>query len=142
MVHVELLKNINQKCVDDINALLPQLTSKSIEFTADKLQYIIEQPHTQVFRAIEDDTTIGILVLSWYYSVCGVKFWIEDFVVDAKFRRQGIGRTLVQNAISFAKSINSEGSVMLTSKPSRLEAHRLYADIGFDKYDTCVFKMK
>lgn len=56
---------------------------------------------------------------------------IENVVVDDKFRRAGIGRTIMDRAVEFARSRNCY-KVVLTSSRKRTEAHRFYESIGFD----------
>lgn len=55
---------------------------------------------------------------------------IENFVVDKDFRRKGIGRQLLDAAISIARSADCY-KVQLVSHESRHAAHALYARAGF-----------
>ena len=56
---------------------------------------------------------------------------VENVVVDGAHRRQGIGRTLMDLAVDFAKSLRCY-KVMVQSSAKRSEAHAFYQDIGFD----------
>ena len=57
------------------------------------------------------------------------------------YRGQGIGRTLLQRIIDFAKNKLAPIDLHLTSMPSRVEANALYESLGFEKRDTNVYKM-
>ena len=75
-----------------------------------------------------------------YLCPTGRKAWIEDVVVDSAFRGKGLGKHLVNNIIDV---VNKQGNttLMLTSRPSRIEANHLYQSLGFEKRQTNVYKM-
>ena len=55
---------------------------------------------------------------------------IENVITDNAYRRLGIGKRIIQNAIDYAK-YNNCYKVMLLSSMKRIEAHRFYESIGF-----------
>ncbi len=57
---------------------------------------------------------------------------IEAVRVDEKFSGQGIGSWMMQKAIEFAKN-NEVKIVQLTTNKKRLDAHRFYERLGFEK---------
>ena len=57
------------------------------------------------------------------------------------YRGQGIGRTLLQRIIDFAKNKLAPIDLRLTSNPTRTEANALYQALGFEQRDTNVYKM-
>lgn len=66
-----------------------------------------------------------------YSSVRAVKNWIlNDLYIEAGYRKQGIGTNLIQTAIDFAKSTNSQ-FVQLSTQASNYTAQRLYEVMGF-----------
>jgi GNAT superfamily N-acetyltransferase len=69
----------------------------------------------------------------------GVKVWIEDVVVDESQRGKGIGMELMNTAINFAITLGAK-SVELTSRPSRIEANKLYLKMGFVLRETNVYR--
>jgi GNAT superfamily N-acetyltransferase len=56
---------------------------------------------------------------------------VENVVVDGAHRRRGIGRSLMDLAVDFAKSMHCY-KVMIQSSAKRSEAHAFYQDLGFD----------
>ena len=69
----------------------------------------------------------------------GVRAWIEDVVVTASARGQGVGALLTREAVRIA---GEEGArtVDLTSRPDREAANRLYARLGFERRETNVYR--
>ncbi len=60
---------------------------------------------------------------------------IEDVIVDASARGQGIGESLVKRCLQIAREKGASG-VSLTSNPEREAANRLYQRMGFKKRET------
>ena len=82
---------------------------------------------------------VGSLTLAFYRMPTGLKAWIEDVVVDVAARGHGVGESLNLSAIAEAAQRGAK-NVNLTSRPSREAANRLYARLGFVRYDTNVYR--
>ena len=61
---------------------------------------------------------MGSLTLALFRIPTGVRAWIEDVVVDASVRGQGVGDALVDAAIAKSEATGAK-TVDLTSRPSR-----------------------
>ena len=61
-------------------------------------------------------------------------------MVAEKYRGEGVGRDLTTFAIQFAKDQEAD-VVMLTSKPARISANKLYKKVGFEQKETNVYRM-
>jgi len=57
--------------------------------------------------------------------------FIENVVTDIKYRRKGIGKTVLENAIKYARERNCY-KVLLQSGKKRTDAHLFYESMGFD----------
>jgi ribosomal protein S18 acetylase RimI-like enzyme len=79
-------------------------------------------------------------VLVVFAALSGVRARIEDVVVDEAVRGRGIGAALTQEAIRLARAAGAT-PVLLTSRPSREAAGRLYERMGFRVVDTRVFRL-
>jgi len=90
---------------------------------------------------IHDDNKIpaGMLSVGIYQTPTGCKAWIEDVVVDHAYRGHGYGKMMVEHAIGFIRNAGA-GKVSLTSGPARIAANHLYQTLGFEKYETNVYK--
>ncbi len=58
---------------------------------------------------------------------------LSDLFVDEDFRRRGIASDLVKMVIDEAKSRNCQ-KLILTSRYSRPDVHKLYLSLGFSDY--------
>ena len=70
-----------------------------------------------------------------YSSVQAKRNWIlNDLYVEAGYRKQGVGRKLIEAAMQFAKG---EGAtyIQLETMPDNITAQRLYEAIGFQQYN-------
>ena len=81
-----------------------------------------------------------MLTVGTYYSPTGGKAWIEDVVIDQKFRGEGLSKKLVAHAIDFVRSLQIP-TLMLTSNPQRVAANKLYQTLDFKEKKTNVYKM-
>ncbi|GAB6119316.1 GNAT family N-acetyltransferase [Dysgonomonas termitidis] len=101
---------------------------------------LLASDNSYLFFITDGGNIAGMLTVGVYKSPTGIKAWIEDVVVDDSYRGQGLGRLLVEHAISFAGSLGA-GSLMLTSNPSRVAANKLYQSLNFARKETNVYRM-
>lgn len=120
-------------------ALVPQLSSSSPPPSADDLAAIIDAPDSVLFVARLEGRIVGALTLACYRIPTGLKAWIEDVVVDETARGQGVGEELSRAAIAEATRRGAK-HVSLTSRSSREAANRLYRRLGFEPYDTNIYR--
>lgn len=123
-----------------VNNLLTQLSQNAKSMTIDEMTYMATCNESHLFFLCIDNKIIGMSTLAVYRSPIGCKIWIEDVVVDKDYRGKGLGRTLIEKTIKEAKRF-APCSLLLTSRPSRIEANALYQSIGFWKRETNVYKM-
>ncbi len=139
-VTVTIAHEVDDALVDAFVRLTPQLSSSSPPPSAEVLAEIIESPATDLLVA-HDDTgrIVGSLTLVLFRIPTGLRAWIEDVVVDAEARGQGVGEALNRYAIDVAAERGAR-TVDLTSRPSREAANRLYQRIGFEKRESNVYR--
>lgn len=126
--------------VDAINRLLVQLSSSPVFFTHGKLEDIVASSSSHLFFAEHAGEIVGMLTIGEYLAPTGRKVWIEDVVVDEAMRGRSLGRMLVEHAITYSKTTGG-GTLMLTSRPSRIAANRLYRSCGFEPKETNMYRM-
>ena len=134
-------KICERRYVSAINRLLKQLGSSSCTISDEQLQQIVEEPNSRQLLLTIDGEVIGMCTIGFYTSPTGRKAWIEDVVVDAQYRGQHLGEHLVNYAISLAEREGFD-TLMLTSRPSRVAANRLYQKVGFNRRETNVYVNK
>lgn len=126
--------------VEPINHLLAQLSSSGRCFTLEQLQELVENRASHLFLAEYNGGIVAMLTLGEYLAPTGRKMWIEDVVVDAAARGRSFGRAMVEYAVDYARRLG-DGTLMLTSRPSRVAANALYRSCAFEQKDTNVYKM-
>ena len=126
--------------VDAINRLLVQLSSSPVLFTHEKLADIVASSSSHLFFAEHAGEIVGMLTIGEYLAPTGRKVWIEDVVVDEAMRGRSLGRMLVEHAITYSKTTGG-GTLMLTSRPSRIAANKLYRSCGFEPKETNMYRM-
>lgn len=126
--------------VDAVNRLLVQLSSSPVLFTHGKLEDIVASSSSHLFFAEHAGEIVGMLTIGEYLAPTGRKVWIEDVVVDEAMRGRSLGRMLVEHAITYSKTTGG-GTLMLTSRPSRIAANRLYRSCGFEPKETNMYRM-
>jgi streptothricin acetyltransferase len=87
----------------------------------------IGHPDKTIFFAYVDEQLAGQIILRKNWNNYA---YIEDIVVDARFRQQGIGRALITRAIQWAKAKNLPG-IMLETQNNNVAGCKLYESCGF-----------
>ena len=135
MTEIVEVKDFIPAYTDAVQKLLEQLTNRPV-----KLKEIISQENTHLFFLLADQEIAGMLTVGIYHSPTGGKAWIEDVVVDEKYRGQGLSKQLVTHAVRFVKE-QGIPLIMLTSNPTRIAANKLYQKLGFEQKQTNVYRM-
>ncbi|MBR6091163.1 MAG: GNAT family N-acetyltransferase [Anaerolineaceae bacterium] len=137
------ITEMNQKVYDAFERLLPQLSSSAKTPTWEELEDLIRSKAGIVLAAVDDEDPeekiLGTMTLVVFRIPTGIRAWVEDVVVDKEARGQGIGEKLIRTSIERAKAEGAK-TIDLTSRPTRVEAHRLYKRCGFEMRETCVFR--
>lgn len=141
---IEIVTQVTEELVAAFERLTPQLSSSNPAPTRAQLAEMVASPAITllVARAAEaDHPIVGSLTLAMFRIPTGLRAWIEDVVVDADQRGQGIGEALTREALRVAREAGAT-TVDLTSRPARAAANRLYQRIGFEKRETNVYRYK
>ena len=143
-ISVKAATEVDDGLVEAFSRLIPQLSSSSPPPTAAELLSIIDNPNSVLFIAEldgEDDvrSVVGSLTLAFYRIPTGLRAWIEDVVVDESARGLGVGEALNVAAIDESRQRGAK-NVSLTSRSSREAANRLYQRLGFEPYETNLYR--
>ena len=143
-ISVRAATEVDDGLVEAFSRLIPQLSSSSPPPTAAELLSIIDNPNSVLFIAEldgEDDvrSMVGSLTLAFYRIPTGLRAWIEDVVVDESARGLGVGEALSVAAIDESRQRGAK-NVSLTSRSSREAANRLYQRLGFEPYETNLYR--
>ena len=135
---IQELKILSQQNIKDLLGLMKELDPEKV-VTAQMLKAAVADAH--VFAAMEDGRILGCATLCVTKHPLGLKGWIEDVVVSSACRGRGLGRQLVEHIIDYARGL-APMELCLTSRPSREAGNKLYKAIGFNPYQTNVYKLK
>jgi ribosomal protein S18 acetylase RimI-like enzyme len=139
-VVIRAADQVTDELVATFARLIPQLSSSSPPPSSADLEAIVAAPDQVLFVAELEGAVVGSLTLAWYRMPTGVKAWIEDVVVDESARGHGVGEALNRAAIDEARRRGAK-NVNLTSRPSREAANRLYQRLGFEPYETNLYRL-
>ena len=138
---IEHVAQFDSALIAPIADMLAQLTAREYPFGEQELRAIVEDSASQLFVMRDDERIMGMLTLGHYTSPTGRKVWVEDVVVSAEYRGEGLGRKLINHAIEYCRENLSPCTLMLTSNPARVAANELYRTSGFEPKQTNVYKM-
>jgi GNAT superfamily N-acetyltransferase len=138
---VEVVKEADPVLLQSLNDLLPQLSKNAQAMKMEDLKQIVDSECSDllVAKAADGGSVLGALTLIHFRIPSGIRAWIEDVVVDANARGQGIGKALIQAAIEKSRDLGAK-TLDLTSNPDRESAHRLYEGVGFSVRTTKVYR--
>ena len=123
--------------------LLPKpLQERELIPTEEAFRYILNSQNVHLFVIYDDHgTPVGMLTAGIYRTPSGHRAWLEDIVVDESHRGCGYGEKIVEYAINYIKKMDID-TITLTSNSSRVAANKLYQKMGFERYETNVYRMK
>jgi ribosomal protein S18 acetylase RimI-like enzyme len=131
--------------IDDIDIIVQMLSDDDLGKSREKFEYPLPESYYAAFRSIDADPNIELTVACYEEKIIGVlqliytpyltyqggwRATIEGVRTASSFRGKGIGRILVQWAITRAKERNCH-IVQLTTDKNRKGAIRFYEQLGF-----------
>jgi len=142
MIETYLIETVDDKQSKRVNELLGMLHTEPVSIDKERLNHLLKDDGFNLFIVEnEDHVIIGMLTLTCCHTLAGEKAWIEDVIVDERFRGQGAGRALIRAAVRHAE-VSGYSVVYLTSNPARTAARSLYRSEGFEEYETGVFRCR
>lgn len=138
---IESLTSSDASTAEAIRLLIEQLTGRDSSFGEEELRQTLQDNASRLFVMRREDAIIGMLTLCIYHCPTARKVWVEDVVVDSAYRGQGLGKELVAFAIDYVEKNLAPCSLMLTSRPERIAANKLYQKAGFEQRQTNVYKI-
>jgi GNAT superfamily N-acetyltransferase len=139
MVTITRLETADDAAVRALNALLPEMTATAWPMTQERLALIL-QSASQIFVARDGERVVGVAQFVMVHQLKDTKAWVEDIVVTADYRGQGIAKQLLHTVIEAARAAGVR-SLNMTSRPGRTAAHGLYEKLGFKRRETAVYRL-
>ncbi|MBR3764458.1 MAG: GNAT family N-acetyltransferase [Clostridia bacterium] len=124
--------------------LSPEDEFPTEDAAADIWQQIEAQESIIYLGAVEAGEVVSTCFLAIIPNLChgGQSIClVENVVTDEKYRRQGLGRRVMQEAVRIAREQGCY-KVMLQSAAYRTGAHRFYEEFGFDRQRKLAFDLR
>ncbi len=129
---------IREAVINDAKAI-SELNNKqmgykiSAEDTFERLVSILASKRDKIFVAIADENVVGYIHANDYDVLYFPHMKnIMGIAVNEEFKRQGIGRKLIDAVEVWARNTNAVG-IRLVSGAARKDAHEFYKHCGFNK---------
>jgi ribosomal protein S18 acetylase RimI-like enzyme len=136
---VERASQASPELLEAIRRLLPQLSpGRQLPTTGELMELMAAHGSTLLIARDDGGRIAGTLTLVVFRTTTELRARIEDVVVDAGARGEGLGEELVREALRLAHERGAH-SVSLTARDDREPANRLFRRIGFEHRDTNVF---
>ena len=142
-IKYESLTKVDKSVVKEMAALLEQLNPDfKPPVRLKEIKKVVDFPGSKLFVARNSkNKIIGMVTLIGYPQVEGLmKVWIEDLIVEKDYRRQGIGKKLLELAKTEAKNLGYK-TIVFTSRSSRKEANTFYKNMGFTIKETNYYRL-
>ncbi len=131
-----MIRKIELKDLEQVFELLNELYENKIEYSifVEKYKESLKNANFYEIVAVEDNKVVSVLISQIINRLAKKRniLFIDDLIVNEKYRNLGIGKKLIQDATDYAISKNCE-AVELTSMISNINAHRFYENNGFEK---------
>jgi phosphinothricin acetyltransferase len=123
---------------DRISELFGQLSSrKQLD-----LESILDPRNSLTLAVIRNDgEIIGMASMCTYQVISGFKGWIEDVVVDNRYRGKGYGKLLIEYLIRKGKK-KGLSEILLFTEESKEAAIGLYSGLGFMEKHSRLYFLK
>jgi len=129
------IRPVNDADAPAIKALSVQLGYQlSSEETIENIKEILSNKDQAAFVAYTDDTIIG-----WIHIFRTVRLESKSFIeiggliIDGNYRKQGVGKLLVNSAIEVAKEKHVR-KLRARCNKKQIEAHQFYRALGFTEF--------
>ena len=139
-IQIKELTEFNPQVLPAVNRLLDQLVYPSMTCTEEALRDLVASPASHLFFLYIGEEIAGMFTVGTYVCPTGTRYWVEDVVVDQAYRGQSLGRRIIKYAIDYVGK-QGKSTLMLTSRPARVAANRLYQSVGFQPKETNVYTM-
>ncbi|HXM56470.1 MAG TPA: GNAT family N-acetyltransferase [Candidatus Dormibacteraeota bacterium] len=137
------MESASSELEEAVGRLLPQLSEARQAPTGAELARLVADPAVTmlVARRDGDGAIVGAALVAVFARLTGTAGRLEDVVVDAAARGEGVGAALVGAAVGVARERGAV-TMELTTGPWREAANRLYPRLGFRRRETNVYTIE
>jgi ribosomal protein S18 acetylase RimI-like enzyme len=136
-VHSKLVLHADQGRISHTTVDVPAYTKQYGAEEFEPNSYLDHPGRVILFAYVDEELAGQIRLQKWWNGYA----YIDDLAVEEGYRRQGVGRKLIESAITWAKTKGLPG-IMLETQNNNVPACRLYESCGFQLcgFDTHLYK--
>ncbi len=131
-----MIRKLELKDLEEVFKLLDELYEHKIDYSlfTKKFKTSLDDDNFYGVVSVENNKVVGVLISRMINILAKKKniLFIDDLIVNEKYRNAGIGKLLIQDATTYAISKDC-GALELTSMIENVNAHRFYENNGFEK---------
>jgi len=140
MLEITQLKTATQSALDELLALGRELHADNRTMNLSSLEELLADESAIMMVVKDGERIVGMATLYIIPKIGKKNGLLEDVIISAEYRGQGLGERLVREVLTIAKA-QGLASITLTSNPVRVAAHKLYEKVGFVKKDSEVLRI-
>lgn len=140
MIKLSKLKDADKNSWEDINRLIPQLSSSARKLSFRDFGKMAHDKNVLFFVFRDGGRIIGMGLLVFLLTPVGLRARMEDMAIDEKYRGKGLGTALTRRLVAEAKKRKARW-VEFTSRRNRIATNRFYQKFGFRPRDTNVYRL-
>ncbi len=138
---IQRIVRFDKKTLSDLNLLLLQLTLRKYQMDAKYLKKVLGNKNIYVLAIYDKDIIVGTATLIALRQITGNKGYVEDVVVDERYRGRGLAKKMMLEIITLARKLKIF-RLELKSEIHRIAGNNLYQKLGFKKVEACVYQLK
>ena len=141
---ITVLEKSSKEALDDLNVLMRQLRKEQVnkkDGTLSELQDIVDAKNVWMIVAMDEGRIVGTGTLYALQKIGKRIGHVEDVVVHADYRGNGLGEKIMRHIIELAKQ-QKVTTLNLTSRPGRSAANKLYQKVGFKLKETNPYRLE
>jgi N-acetylglutamate synthase-like GNAT family acetyltransferase len=138
--------NHRKATINDLHTIIALLLEDELGHARESLSVKPDQRYIDAFHKIDADSNQYLMVVESDKEIIGTchltimpsltfigstRMQIEAVRISQKYRNQGIGKRMINEAIEWAK-LNSVSIIQLTTNKKRTKAKNFYESIGFE----------
>ena len=129
---IEAVREATPELRAALATLLPQLNPTLPIPDLERLERLLADPDVTLLVAKDGDEIVGTTTVIVYTTPFWIKARLDEVVVDASARGEGVGEALVMAALDIGRERGAQVAELQSGRgPNREAAHRLYERLGF-----------
>ncbi|HKB18378.1 MAG TPA: GNAT family N-acetyltransferase [Candidatus Dormibacteraeota bacterium] len=142
MIQVEVARDATPALHAALARLLPQLNATLELPDLQRLERMLADPAVTLLLARDGEDVVGTTTVIVYTTPFWIKARLDEVVVDASARGNGVGEALVKAALDIGRQRGAQVAELQSGRgPAREAAHRLYLRLGFEIRETDVMRI-